>query len=186
MQGIPVVLPNFNHAIELETSLGATTRQTHAFDEIIVIDDASTDHSLEIIRRFARTNPQLRVLQNEKRMGVAISVNRGIEAASRRYLVLASADEKVKPNMCETLHGALQEFPDLHLAISCYREWDERTGIVTNYGRQPGLGMWYASHDEPFFCIATTISEFAQTTIRVARHQHGYVPAGHAPQGWRV
>jgi glycosyltransferase involved in cell wall biosynthesis len=151
MQGISVVLPNFNHAVELETSLSAIAGQTRPFDEIIVIDDASTDHSLEVIRRFASTNSQMRLLQNEKRMGVAISVNRGIEAASRRHLVLASADEKVERGMCETFHGALQEFPDLSLAVSCYREWDEQTGVVTDYGRQPGLGMWYASQDDLFF-----------------------------------
>jgi len=151
MQGISIVLPNFNHAVELGTSLGAIAGQTRPFDEIIVIDDASTDHSLAVIRTFADACPQMRLLQNETRMGVAASVNRGIEAASRSHVVLASADEKVERGMCAAFHDALQTFPDLHLAVSCYSEWDEQTGIVTNYGRQPGLGMWYADGDAPFF-----------------------------------
>ena len=154
MQGISVVLPNFNHAIELETSLGAITRQSRPFDEIIVIDDASTDHSIEVIRGFADSFPQLRLLRNERRMGVAAAVNRGIAAATRPHVVLASADERVEPLMCETFHRALQDFPDLRLAVSCYSEWDESTGVLTHFGRQPGLGMWYAMQDEPFLVSA--------------------------------
>lgn len=154
MQGISVVLPNFNHAVELETSLGAIAGQSRPFDEIIIIDDGSTDHSLDVIRRFANDRPQLRLLRNERRMGVAAAVNKGIAAATMPYLVLASADERIEPLMCETFHRALRDFPDLHLAVSCYSEWDESTGVLTEFGRQPGLGMWYATQDEPFFVPA--------------------------------
>lgn len=144
MTGISIVLPNYNHAAELETSLGAIVGQSWPFEEVLIVDDCSTDNSLDVIARFSRRCPQLRLLRNEKRLGVAATVNRGIESASSPYVVLASADEKVANNISEVFHRTLETFPDIKLAVSCYSEWDDETGIVTNHGFNRGLGMWYA------------------------------------------
>ena len=58
-------MPNYNHADELEVSLAAVVKQTRRPDEILVVDDGSTDHSLAVIERFARDCPLLRVIVHE-------------------------------------------------------------------------------------------------------------------------
>ena len=147
---ISVVLPNYNHAIELKTSLAAIVGQSEPFDEVIVIDDGSTDESLDVIAGFARRCPQLRLLKSDKQTGVAAAVNRGIEAASCDYIALASADEKVASNMAESFREAIVAFPDVKLVVSCYSEWDGIAETVKSYGLEPGLGMWYANCEDAF------------------------------------
>ena len=143
-------MPNYNHASELDTSLSAIVDQSRPFDEIIIVDDASTDHSLQTIARFAARCPQLKLLRNSERLGVAASVNRGISSATGSHVVLASADERVADHMCSTFARVLDVFPELHIAVSRYSEWDERTGIVTEHDQSSPLGMWYATQEDPF------------------------------------
>lgn len=149
--GISVILPNYNHAAQLKTSLTAIVEQSQPFEELLIIDDASTDDSLKIIASFARRYPQLRLVRHDRRMGVAAAVNRGITDASNPYVVLASADEKMARNSSVEFHGVLASYPDIQLAVSCYSDWNEKTGEVTNYGLRRGLGMWYATGADPFF-----------------------------------
>lgn len=147
--GVSVVIPNFNHAEQLRISLGAVVAQTIPADEVIVIDDASTDHSLAVIEAFARENPNITVLKNQKNQGVAATVNRGVAAARSKYIILASADERVETNMLELLLGAMETFPHAKLAISNFAEWYPEEGRVEIHGPDAELGLWYHGDDAP-------------------------------------
>ena len=65
-----VVLPNYNHAAYIGRALAALLAQERPADEIIVIDDASSDDSLRVIGEFAKAPPSIRVLVNPKNVGV--------------------------------------------------------------------------------------------------------------------
>jgi len=67
---LSVVLPNYNHAKLIGRALEALLAQGRAADEIIVIDDGSTDDSVRVIDRFAGRAPSIRVLQNANNTGV--------------------------------------------------------------------------------------------------------------------
>src|SRR5262245_31118099 len=90
---ISVVLPNYNHARFLPRSLTCLLRQTRPADEVIVIDDGSTDDSLAVIGEFARREPRVRVLRNEKNSGVVATLNRGLAEARGELVFLASSDD---------------------------------------------------------------------------------------------
>ena len=158
MQGVSVVLPNHNHAVELRTSLACIVGQTRPFDEIVVIDDASTDESLAVIEEFAALHPNLKLLRNEERLGVPKTVNRGLNAAACDYVVLASADERIDANMCEALMGAVATDPGLRLAVSQYSEWNPADGAVVTYDHASPLGMWYAQGEAPVFISPSELS----------------------------
>lgn len=164
-RGISVILPNYNHGEQLATSLAAIIEQSEAFDEVLIIDDASTDNSLSIIANFARRCPQLRLVRHERQMGVAAAVNRGLSEVSCPYVVMASADEKLARNISSVFHGVLALYPDIKLAVSCYSEWNEKTGVTTNYGVRQGLGMWYATSDTPFFVSADRFRALLKTNF---------------------
>lgn len=148
---IAAVLPNRNHAHYLSVSLGALVAQTRPFDEIIVVDDESTDDSRDVIRALGKTCPTIRLVENARRLGVAGAVEKGVAATDCDYIVMASADERVEATICETMEGALSVAPDARLAVSMYSDWyAERDEIVT-YDRDSDLGMWYLRADEPEF-----------------------------------
>lgn len=147
---ISLILPNRNHAAELETSLAAVIGQIRPFDEIIVIDDASTDHSRKVIERFSQER-QIILLQNEQRLGVAGAVNRGLAAATGSHIVMASADEMIMPTMCEALADTVARFPGVKVAVSRYTEWDADSDTHVTHDDSSPLGMWYTAGPQPQF-----------------------------------
>lgn len=149
MPTLSIVMPNRNHATELATSLGAIVAQTRLPDEIIVVDDASTDHSRDVIRSFMARCPAIRMIENSSRLGVAGAVNLGLGEATGDWLVLASADERLEPSMCGDLLAAVTATPGTRLAISAYCEWQPESEIVEIHGRESDLGMWYLAGQEP-------------------------------------
>jgi glycosyltransferase involved in cell wall biosynthesis len=123
--------------------------QTRPFDEIVVVDDASTDESLEVIRGFAAEAPSLRIIQNPRQLGVSAAIRRGLEAATGSHVVLASADERVAPELCAALTGALARFPGAEIAISSSADWYPERGTVIAHGQDSDLGLWFLRDGTP-------------------------------------
>jgi glycosyltransferase involved in cell wall biosynthesis len=94
---ISVVVPNFNHGKFLESALHALISQSPTPAEIVVVDDASTDDSVSVIREFAAGNPSVRLLVNSENVGAIRSMKRGLDVVTGRYIYLAAADDWVMP-----------------------------------------------------------------------------------------
>src|SRR4030095_15000486 len=101
MPTLSVVVPNYNHAKYLEFSLPAILKQSHRPLEVIVLDDASKDNSVEVIRRFAAQDPIVRLVQNEKNLTVVPNLNKGVELARGDYVFIVSADREALPGIFE-------------------------------------------------------------------------------------
>jgi len=134
---LSVVVPNYNHARHLPRCLGALLAQSIPPREIVLIDDGSTDNSLEVIRGLARQHPVVRWLQNDRNLGVTATVNRGVEAASGDFVYLQGADDEILPGFFEKTLRLLAEHPEAGLACTV-GDWRElHTGIHWHMG----LGM---------------------------------------------
>jgi glycosyltransferase involved in cell wall biosynthesis len=94
---LSVVLPNYNHGKSIGHALQALRRQDRAADEIIVVDDGSTDDSRDVIALFAAKTASIRLLVNVRNEGVIPALIRGLEAAGGRYVYFAAADDWVMP-----------------------------------------------------------------------------------------
>ncbi len=112
---LSVVMSNFNHARYLPESLGAILAQSYRPMEIIVIDDGSTDDSVEVIGRFARKEPRLRLIRNERNQGVLANVNRLLELASGDCLYVAAADDRILPGFLQRSMEMLARHPQAAL-----------------------------------------------------------------------
>lgn len=112
---LSVVLPNFNHAAHLPKTLECIFSQTLPADEVIVIDDASTDNSLEILQEFQKNHPQLRIVLNESNKGAVQTINRGIQEARGSYVVFCAADDFIFPKFFEKSCQMLHSNPSLGL-----------------------------------------------------------------------
>src|SRR6266478_5268167 len=131
--GLPtlsVVVPNYNHARYLPVCLSNILKQSVQPLEIIVLDDASTDNSVEVIRGFAAQNPLIRLVQNEKNLGVMPNLNKGVELSRGEYVYIASADDEVVPGLFEKSLRLLAQHPQA--AYCCaMAEWRETfSGLV--------------------------------------------------------
>ncbi len=108
---LSVVIPNYNHAQCIGEALEAILTQSFRPREVIVVDDGSTDNSVEVIEEFARRDPIVRLLRNEQNRGVIVSINRGLEQASGDFVMFAAADDKVLPGLFEKSGNLLAQYP---------------------------------------------------------------------------
>lgn len=134
---LSVVVPNYNHAKYLDLSLPAILHQSFQPTEVIVLDDASTDESVEVIRRFAAQNPLVRLVQNEKNLGVMPNLNKGVGLARGQYVFIGSADDEVVPGLFEKSMCLLAEHPQAGLSCTTC-EWRYTDSGLTWY---MGAGM---------------------------------------------
>lgn len=148
---ISFVLPNYNHSRELRTSLPALLAQVRPADEILIVDDGSTDDSAAVIESFAIACRAIRLVRHQQRLGVAAAVNRGLREASGDYVILVSADEKVEPEMTAELEKAMLLFPKAELAVSFYGEWFPEQELLKTHDQTSVTGMWYVPADDPLF-----------------------------------
>lgn len=125
---LTAILSNFNHAEYLPHALNALLAQTRPPDELIVIDDASTDRSLEIIESYVLRQPEIRFLRNTENIGIVSNMNRGLEMASGDIVYFAAADDIAYPSLFETGMGLLEAYPNAAL-------FSARCEIIDREGR---------------------------------------------------
>ena len=115
LPSLSVIVPNFNHAHFIGEALEAILEQSLKPHELIVVDDASTDDSLEVLDALRGKNPAIRLVRNEKNLGVVESVNRQARLASGAYVYFAAADDKILPGFFERSIGLLSRHPQAGL-----------------------------------------------------------------------
>jgi GT2 family glycosyltransferase len=140
-----IVIPNWNGAAHLPACLNALQRQTRADFETIVVDNGSTDHSLELL---SKRYPTVQVVALPHNRGYAGGCNIGLQAASGRVLVILNNDTEVEPSWLAELSSALEGNPQAGMATPKVLLWDDRSRLHTtgDYVRTNGIpdsrGVW--------------------------------------------
>lgn len=110
-----VIIVNLNGIDHLETCLGSLARQSYSDCDVILVDNGSTDASVEFaMRRF----PKVKVLMLERNTGFAFATNRGIEQTSSPYIALLNNDIEVEGKWLERMVRALKVHPEVG-AVAC-------------------------------------------------------------------
>ena len=106
---ISIVIPNYNGAAYLERCLASLESQICPPHEIIVVDNASRDGSVEIAER---TSPDVRIIRNMKNLGFAGAVNAGLRAASGDWIAVLNNDTEVSPAWLFECAAAIERHPE--------------------------------------------------------------------------
>ncbi len=112
---LSVVICNYNHAHYLPEALQAILDQSYRPLEVIVIDDGSTDNSVEVLEGFARKDPIVRLYRNEQNQGIWFSADRGLSLATGEYIYFATADDRIYPSLFEKSMELLTQYPQAGL-----------------------------------------------------------------------
>jgi len=106
---VSVLIPSFNAARWLPETLGSVIAQTWREIEIVVIDDGSTDGSLEIAQTYAARYPRLIRVGAQANAGAAAARNHGLRLATGDLIKFLDADDLISPTSIESqverLHG---------------------------------------------------------------------------------
>lgn len=110
---ISAILLNYNHAGFLPRALDGALNQTVPFDEVIIMDDGSTDNSVAIIEDRIRGVPHARLIRNPKNMGVMLTANAGVKEARGDFIIFLSADDEYNLRLVEWCQDFLRQYPDV-------------------------------------------------------------------------
>ena len=111
MSSLTVILANYNHARFLPFSLDSLLRQTRAPDELIVVDDASSDDSIAIIEKTIAGVPYARLERNPGNLGCLGTQNRVIPTVRGDVILLAAADDLYYPGLIEKGMALMTAYP---------------------------------------------------------------------------
>ncbi len=96
---VTVLMPVYNGSDYLEESIKSILHQSFKDYEFLILDDASTDGSVDIIRGYS--DPRIRLVENSENMGQVPTMNRGVELAMGRYIARLDQDDVSLPGRLE-------------------------------------------------------------------------------------
>jgi glycosyltransferase involved in cell wall biosynthesis len=117
---VSVVVPVYNTAPRLFATLESLRTQNLRAAEFILVDDGSTDGSLDVCREFAEKDPRFRVLTGPNG-GVCVARNRGLDAARGEWIAFCDSDDRVHPDIYTTLLE-LADVENVDLACCAMRD----------------------------------------------------------------
>ena len=142
---LSVIIPNYNHSQFLPRSLGALGEQSGFLNEVIVVDDGSTDNSVEIVQQLAAKYPVIKLYRNEKNMGCPYSIDRGISLAQGDYFYFGAADDEVMPGLFDKSMKLLAQYPNAALCCTIGDFREEATGLRWFWGSKIAQSAGYLS-----------------------------------------
>ena len=124
---ISIVIPLYNKEKQIAHTLQSVLRQTFQEFEIVIVDDGSTDHSVEEVEKVQDARIRLIHQQNA---GVSVARNRGIREAKYDLIAFLDADDEWKPRYLETQYGLYLKYPECSV-YACNYEFRNSEGKVT-------------------------------------------------------
>jgi glycosyltransferase involved in cell wall biosynthesis len=128
MPKISVILPTYNQAGYLPSSLESIAAQTCRDFELIVVDDGSTDQTPQVLADFRQRLPFDVISQ--KNRGLPAALNAGFARAAGQYLTWTSSDNVMLPPMLERLGETLDDCPDVGMVYSDWDDIDEAGQVI--------------------------------------------------------
>lgn len=134
---ITVALPVYNGEQYIAIAIKSVLTQTFSDFELLILDNCSTDHTLEIIRTFS--DPRIRLIVNPENLGMIGNWNLAVSLATGKYIKILSHDDLLAPScLAEQIDGFLK-YPSQNIGIvTCKKRIINESGAVV----MPGFGLF--------------------------------------------
>lgn len=134
---VTVIVASYNNARFLPACLDSLLSQTFPDFEVLVIDDRSTDNSLEICQQYSKRDPRIRVITTEKNQGVTFAKHLGLKKAHGNYVAVLDSDDVALPQRLEKQVAWLDSHIDTVLVAGYYGVIDANDKIIKHKKKVP-------------------------------------------------
>lgn len=124
-----ILMSNFNHGKYIGEAIHSVLNQTFKDWELLILDDCSTDNSVEIIRYFLN-DKRIRLLMNKKRNGLTDSLKKLIHESKADIFGILDSDDALHENAVNVLYEKHKQNPDCGLIYSQFFYCDENLNLV--------------------------------------------------------
>ena len=174
---VSFIVASYNYARFIGRTLGSILSQTEQNLEIVVVDDASSDDSLDVIRSF--DDPRIRLYTNETNLGLVRTYNRGLSLANGEYVTYVDSDDWIDPRKIEEQLAYFRENPGVDIVGTYVKFVDNdgnphpRSATVEAFYNQPcdfnTLDTWVGP-TRLFACSALMPTRFTKRSGRETPH----------------
>lgn len=154
---ISVVMPVFNAEDYIHRAIESILNQTFKDFEFIIVNDASKDKSLQIIRSYARKDNRIRLVNNTHNLKIALTLNKGVSFARADLIARMDADDVSHPSRLEAQYLYLQKNPKVAIV-----------GTNISIVDQDGKGVWkreYPARSNDLKKVIFRYSPFAHPSV---------------------
>ena len=106
---ISIILPVYNSQKYIKNTLQSIINQTYTNYEIIIINDGTTDKSIEIIEKTLKNTYINHQIHHQENQGVSHARNKGLQKAQGEYIIFVDSDDEIHPEHIETLYTCIQK-----------------------------------------------------------------------------
>jgi glycosyltransferase involved in cell wall biosynthesis len=135
---VSVIIPAFNVRNCVERAISSALNQTLPPVEVIVVDDGSTDATVNFVAHLAKDEPRIRLLRQSRNMGPSAARNLGIAAARGEWVAMLDADDWYLPGRLSVLVG-FADRQQLTMVADNFHFYDEHASKVTKLAIDPAL-----------------------------------------------
>ncbi len=135
---ISIVIPNFNGIKFLKECLSTIKKQNFSYYEVIIIDNASTDGSVEYLKD---NHPEFTLIENKENLGFATSVNQGIKSSKGEYVFLLNNDTELEANCISNLLYCIGSDETIFGVSSKMIQFDDRN-LIDDAGDEYTIFGW--------------------------------------------
>lgn len=132
---VSVCIPTFNQARYISETIESVLNQTFVDFELIIVDNASTDHTEEIVSGFS--DPRISYFRNNSNIGMVRNWNRCLELANGKYVTILSSDDRYRPTFLEKCVDLAERYPNIKFVHTGTHFVDER-GQILGTSSRPG------------------------------------------------
>lgn len=168
-----IVIPNWNGSRFLPVCLAALQRQTYPNVEVIIVDNASSDGSQELLKH---EYPWVRLVELPENRGFTGACNAGMQAARGEYVSLLNNDTEADPGWVAAVVDAFERHPEIGSVASKMLLFDRRDHIhtagdyFTRSGRAGNRGVWQPdgdafNHEQYVFSACGGSSAYRKTLL---------------------
>lgn len=163
MTSISVVIPAYNEASRIGRAIKSVLSQSRPVDEIIVVDDGSTDNTCEVAQSFGKLITCIR----QENQGLAGARNTGIQNAKSEWIAFLDADDEWLPDHIETASMAIQRHPEIHWYCNAFERRAEDGSLL--YLSQIDEKYIHSGIIENYFFVEAKITFTSSSSILVKK-----------------
>lgn len=126
---ISIIMPVYNSGLHLRDMLDSILSQTFKDWEMVLVDDSSTDNSLDICKEYANKDERIRVIQ-QKNSGPGVARNTGINNSKGDYIYFADSDDWMDKQMLETLYNVITKYQADIIVSNYWEEYEDATRLI--------------------------------------------------------
>jgi glycosyltransferase involved in cell wall biosynthesis len=147
---ISIIVPIYNSRKYIGRCIDSLINQTYEDIEIILVDDCSTDNSIEIAQEYAAIDKRIKIIKNDKNEGLSFSRNNGMRNSTAPYIMFCDSDDEYKLDMCEKMFNAIKTGADCAVCaaeVVCFDDFSDKNEANSSYFDMDKSEMFLVSKD---------------------------------------